>query len=964
MPCPALGRPSRSATVALTVAAALAAPAVPAGAATAPVAPLALAAATAPPAALLSVRGTASAPSTPTVREFRLSELPGTRPGMQRARAAGDSKLVAVARPRPVSGYGVVGATWEGAWPKGLRFAVRTKVAAGRWTPWQTLHGGNCPCAACVARRAASGHGPDAGTAEFRNARPGTDAMAIGDVDSVQLRVSSPRGVVPEDLTLSVVDPETTVTAATAAGRDARPSRAGIRPRATATASTDVTTSSSSTTAAGTPQVLTRAQWGADERLRSGKPSYGTIKAGFVHHTVNANDYTRAEVPAIIRGIYAYHTRSRGWSDIGYNFLVDRFGRIWEGRYGGIDRPVIGAHTYGYNHTAFAMSAIGNFDVTEPPDPMLDAYGRLFAWKLDLHGIKAESTQDLGGKSFPAISAHRDAGQTACPGRYLYAQLPAIRTRAAGIQAAGGTTPPATTSPTPTPVYRRGADVARDLDGDGLSDLLGRDAATGQLQLLRGEPGPGFEPPRSARIRADRMDLLAGPGDVTGDGHPDLLTRVRRTGVTQLRPGRPTGLFGKPVPAADTTKFKGMDLLAGAGNIAGNRRPDLVGRDSRTGRLWVFQGKADGRWSSRRLLLAQAGALKSVAGAGDLNGDRRHDVLATVGRRLLLYPGLGRGQLGAPVVLSRRWGGRDLTVAGHDLTGDGVPDLVARDRATGRAWVYALQPNGRPGPRLRGPADWNSLAQVVAIGRVGTGRTRFLARTRSNELVVLDSGGTGWFAPSAETGRKMADANFVQLAGDWDGDGHADVLARTAGTGNVWLYPGLGDGRLGPRRRLWRGWTDRRDLVVLGDLTGDELPDLLARDPDGSIHVYPSDGAGGKQKRRLARGKLFATDLVAPAGYWNTDDVRDLIVRQKRNQRLYLVPGTTSGGLGKPVAVSDSFAAYDRIVGTGDVTGDGLPDVLATEKTTGRLWLFPGTATGLGPREYLSPDLSRFALLG
>ena len=93
---------------------------------------------------------------------------------------------------------------------------------------------------------------------------------------------------------------------------------------------------------------------------------YGTIKAGFVHHTVNANDYTAEQVPAIIRGIYAYHTQSRGWSDIGYNFLVDRFGRIWEGRYGGVDRPVVGAHTLNYNEESFAMSAIGNFETAQP----------------------------------------------------------------------------------------------------------------------------------------------------------------------------------------------------------------------------------------------------------------------------------------------------------------------------------------------------------------------------------------------------------------------------------------------------------------------------------------------------------------------------------------------------------------------------------------------------------------------
>ena len=74
-------------------------------------------------------------------------------------------------------------------------------------------------------------------------------------------------------------------------------------------------------------------------------------------------------MPAILRGIYAYDTQSQGWSDVGYNFLVDRFGRVWEGRWGGIARPVIGAHTLGFNEEAFAMSAIGNFETARPHHP-------------------------------------------------------------------------------------------------------------------------------------------------------------------------------------------------------------------------------------------------------------------------------------------------------------------------------------------------------------------------------------------------------------------------------------------------------------------------------------------------------------------------------------------------------------------------------------------------------------------
>jgi hypothetical protein len=93
--------------------------------------------------------------------------------------------------------------------------------------------------------------------------------------------------------------------------------------------------------------------------------------------------------------------------------------------------------------------------------------------------------------------------------------------------------------------------------------------------------------------------------------------------------------------------------------------------------------------------------------------------------------------------------------------------------------------------------------------------------------------------------------------------------------------------------------------------------------------------------------------------------VRDLVVRRTGTKELYLVPGTTSGGLGRPVSLTGSFAAYDRIVGVGDQDGDRRPDLVARESATGRLWLFPGRPTGgLGRATYLAPRLGRLDRLG
>ena len=263
----------------------------------------------------------------------------------------------------------------------------------------------------------------------------------MGDVDRVQVR-SVGDVTPPSGMSLSVVSPGRP--AATALEQPvidtARMDGADGSDDALRVTSRTMAKQQALATYTPKPVIYSRAQWGADESLRD-KSSlhYYEVHAAFVHHTVNANDYTRDEVPGILRSIYAYHTQSRGWSDIGYNFLVDRFGRIWEGRWGGVDKAVVGAHTLGYNEVAFAMSAIGNFETEKPPQAVIDAYAKLFAWKLSMYGIKANATGlKVKGKTLNAINGHRDVGQTACPGKYLYARIPDIRKEAAAIQNGSG----------------------------------------------------------------------------------------------------------------------------------------------------------------------------------------------------------------------------------------------------------------------------------------------------------------------------------------------------------------------------------------------------------------------------------------------------------------------------------------------------------------------------------------------
>ncbi|HEV3473774.1 MAG TPA: N-acetylmuramoyl-L-alanine amidase [Actinomycetota bacterium] len=193
---------------------------------------------------------------------------------------------------------------------------------------------------------------------------------------------------------------------------------------------------------ASQPTIISRGQWGAKESLRKCKPDYGkAVQMAYVHHTVVGNGYPASKADDIVRAIYAYHVKGNGWCDIGYNFLVDRFGRIYEGRFGGIERPVIGAHAMGFNTGSTGVAAIGTFTTRTPPTVMLDAFERLLAWRLDVAHARPTGTtimRSAGGPNqkfdkgeqvpLPVITGHRDTGYTACPGTKLYARLQSLRT--------------------------------------------------------------------------------------------------------------------------------------------------------------------------------------------------------------------------------------------------------------------------------------------------------------------------------------------------------------------------------------------------------------------------------------------------------------------------------------------------------------------------------------------------------
>lgn len=546
-----------------------------------------------------------------------------------------------------VPSFALVAVTWKPGPDDGELAAYARTSTGGEWTPWYPLPSD------------AGEHGPDPATEEASAARSGTAPLLGERADGVEVRVDTTSGSVPGDLRIDLVDP----------GSDA----AGISDAAPAALAVPARTVSASSVRK--PTIRSRAAWGADESMVRSTPSYATVRSAFVHHTVNSNSYSAAEVPGLMRSIYAYHVRSRGWNDIGYNFVVDRFGRIWEGRAGGVSRAVVGAHTAGYNSTGFAMSALGTYSSTKASSSVLAAFADLFAWKFAIHGVDPSRTAYLDTTGRNAILGHRNLQQTECPGGALYAQLPTIR---AGVVARMA----------PFPRYDAVV-AAGDANGDGNPDVAGTDRG-GALRVYPGNRATGrIGTPYVAGRGWNTLDRVAGVGDFNGDGRDDLVGRVAKTGELYLYPGPGANRATYRTRVRIGTGWRGFDNLSAAGDLTGDGRPDLVANDN-DGKLWLYPGNGRGGVSSRVLMGHGWYTIDEIAAGGDYTGDGKDDLVGrTTGGTLYVYP----GQDAAVPFRSRIRAGDgyryfDTFVGPGNWTPDAKPDLLLRGDRNNSLVIY------------------------------------------------------------------------------------------------------------------------------------------------------------------------------------------------------------------------------------------------------------------------------------
>jgi SpoIID/LytB domain protein len=303
-------------------------------------------------------------------------------------------RTVAELAPTKVKPFSMVGVTWRSGVPNDAIVEVRWRKD-GDWSRWSNLE-------------------LDVQNTWTEGGRPGTEAEWVDHADAVAVRVRANEPSVPRDLRVATVDP----------GKLA--------------ATTPVAAS------VGQPPIIMRGSWGAKSGSGCDAPKYGsTTRGAVIHHTAGSNSYTKSDSASIVRATQAYHMNSRGWCDIGYNFLIDKYGQIFEGRAGGIDKPVRAAHSGNgpVNEETMGVSLMGTFTSTEPTSAMKSATTDLVAWRFSDYGIPAKGTYSLGGKTLNRIAGHRNVVSTECPGTKAYAWLSAsggLRDRVEDLLASGG----------------------------------------------------------------------------------------------------------------------------------------------------------------------------------------------------------------------------------------------------------------------------------------------------------------------------------------------------------------------------------------------------------------------------------------------------------------------------------------------------------------------------------------------
>ena len=241
-------------------------------------------------------------------------------------------------------------------------------------------------------------------------------------------------------------------------------------------------------------------------------------------------------------------------------------------------------------------------------------------------------------------------------------------------------------------------------------------------------------------------------------------------------------------------------------------------------------------------------------------------------------------------------------------------------------------PEAAAWPRAGYGSDWD-----------GDGYEDLLVDDMQGRLWLYRANWTGGFEPRQQIGSGWQTFDEVRPVGDWNGDGNADLVARQTTTGDLCLYLGNGaSGFLDGCRVMGRGWMVFRELIGVGDWTGDFRPDVVAvRRDTGALILYPGNGAGGFLASRQIGAGWQARDALTSVGDWDEDGKADFLARNTANGDLLMYAGDGAGGFLGTTVIGRGWQGFTAILGIGDFTSDHWSNVLARNRA-GELLLYRG----------------------
>jgi putative cell wall-binding protein len=579
--------------------------------------------------------------------------------------------------------FTMAGMSWTGRGPTKVWFRVGS--GDGPWTEWEPLGAGD-------------EHSPDWDSDEYAQQRNGTDPVYTGPNDRIQFRF------------------------------------AGTRPRAARAALVDTTDRTTpflqklvnrlapvpAQSAPPQPLVHARSEWDPTNRCEPRDiPDENQVTAAFVHHTStsnSANTYPASQVAGIILSYCLYHRNSRGWDDIGYNFLIDRFGRTWEGRAGGIERGITGAHTSGVNAYSTGIALIGYFTSAAPSASAQQALTDLLTWKLGLHNLDPKGSTTVVSKgsnkyaegtvvTLPTIAGHRDAQSTACPGNVCYGLLGSFRNNVAAAW-------------TQLPANYYESPVVGDFTGDGVADGAAYRKSDGTWWVTDGVTG-------SSASWSDGADgiawTLATAGNFDGDPAPEIIGLAGSTSYLV----DPAGASFSHTPLGT---LGGTPIASVTGDFDDDGRDEAAFVDA-TGSIMVFDESGGAGWGT-------FGAAVTRVTAGDHDNDGKTDLAALNGSGSVVVA-KSDGASFSPetwLTLSGSADWKHLVTA--DFDGDGSADVAAFDESAD-TWHVATS-DGTSFVNLRTATTESLLywSEAFAIDHDRDGRA---------EIVALDADTGSWY---------------------------------------------------------------------------------------------------------------------------------------------------------------------------------------------------------------------------